>query len=84
MPNWNNFYKYKKGLAVANMLYQPLVSEDNNVFCMNWNPNDYFNNESMNEELYNFWFNQEVYIFLNLKVKSIFQNYWILKSRKEK
>ena len=67
MPNWNNFYKYKKGLAVANMLYQPLVSEDNNVFCMNWNPNDYFNNESMNEELYNFWFNQEVVYLSKLK-----------------
>jgi len=60
MHNWKHFYKHKQGLAVANMLYQPLVNEDNTVFCMNWNPNDYFENESMNEELYNFWFDQEV------------------------
>jgi len=67
MPKWNNFYKHKQGLAVANMLYQPLVSEDNNVFCMNWNPNDYFDNESMNEELYDFWFDQELMYITKLR-----------------
>ncbi len=69
MLDWNNFYKYKQGLAVANMLYQPLVHKDNTAFCMNWNANNYFVNESMTDDLYNFWFNKEVEYINKLKDK---------------
>ena len=70
MADWKNFYKYKQGPAVANMLYEPLVNEDSNVFCMNWNSNNYFQNESMTEDLYNFWFDREVKYLLKLKNKT--------------
>ena len=59
MPKWKKFYKFKEGLAVTNLLYEPLVSKDKKIFCMNWNKNEYHDNEFMTEELYNFWFNQE-------------------------
>ena len=70
MTDWKNFYKYQQGPAVANMLYPPLVSADGKVFCMNWNANKYFMNDIMSEELYEYWFNQEVKYLLKLKNKS--------------
>jgi hypothetical protein len=70
MADWKNFYKYQQGPAVANMLYEPLVSADGKVFCMNWNSNKYFMNDIMTEELYEYWFNQEVKYLLKLKNKS--------------
>ena len=69
MPKWKNFYKFKEGLAVTNLLYEPLVSKDKKIFCMNWNKNEYHPNEFMTEELYNFWFNQEVKYLLHLSNK---------------
>ena len=33
---WDRFYKPIN--AVANVLYEPLISKDKKVFCMNWNP----------------------------------------------
>lgn len=69
MANWKNFYKYKQGPAVANMLYEPLISDDGKVFCMNWNPNKYFENANMTNDHYEYWFNQEVKYLLRLKQK---------------
>ena len=70
MDNWNHFYKYHQGPAVANLLYEPLVNEDCTVFCMNWNPNKYYNNKLMTEDLYQYWFEQEVKYLLRLKNKN--------------
>ncbi len=69
MDNFKNFYKFKGGLAVTNMLYEPLVSTDKKIFCMNWNANKYFDNVEMTDELYNYWFNQETRYLLKLKNK---------------
>lgn len=69
MDKWNNFYKFKGGLAVTNMLYEPLVSNNKKIFCMNWNANKYFENKEMTDELYNYWFNQEVKYLFKLKNK---------------
>jgi len=69
MDKWNNFYKFKGGLAVTNMLYEPLVSDNKKIFCMNWNANKYFDNMEMTDELYNYWFNQEVKYLFKLKNK---------------
>ena len=69
MENFNNFYKFKGGLAVTNMLYEPLVSNNKKIFCMNWNANKYFENAEMTDELYNYWFNQEVKYLFKLKNK---------------
>jgi len=69
MLDWNNFYKFKGGLAVTNMLYEPLVSNNKKIFCMNWNANTYFENTEMTDELYNYWFNQEVKYLFKLKNK---------------
>ena len=69
MDKWNNFYKFKGGLAVTNMLYEPLVSDNKKIFCMNWNANKYFDNMQMTDELYNYWFNQEVKYLFKLKNK---------------
>ena len=69
MENFNNFYKFKGGLAVTNMLYEPLVSNNKKIFCMNWNANKYFENVEMTDELYNYWFNQEVKYLFKLKNK---------------
>jgi len=69
MANWNNFYKFKGGLAVTNMLYEPLVSNNKKIFFMNLNANKYFENKEMTDELYNYWFNQEVKYLFKLKNK---------------
>ena len=69
MENFKNFYKFKGGLAVTNMLYEPLVSNNKKIFCMNWNANKYFENAEMTDELYNYWFNQEVKYLFKLKNK---------------
>jgi hypothetical protein len=69
MDKWNNFYKFKEGLAVTNMLYEPLVSNNKKIFCMNWNANKYFENMQMTDELFNYWFNQEVKYLFKLKNK---------------
>ena len=70
MDKWNNFYKFKGGLAVTNMLYEPLVSNNKKIFCMNWNPNKYFENKEMTDELYNYWFSREVMYLFILKNKN--------------
>lgn len=70
MDNWNHFYKYYRGPSVANMVYEPLVNDDRTVFCMNWNPNDYYNNELMSEDLYQYWFEREVKYLSIIKNKN--------------
>lgn len=55
---------------MANMLYEPLVNDDRTVFCMNWNPNDYYNNELMSEDLYQYWFEREVKYLSIIKNKN--------------
>lgn len=70
MDKWNNFYKFKGGLAVTNMLYEPLVSNNKKIFCMNWNANKYFENKEMTDELYNYWFSREVMYLFILKNKN--------------
>ena len=70
MENFNNFYKFKGGLAVTNMLYEPLVSNNKKIFCMNWNANKYFENAEMTDELYNYWFSREVMYLFILKNKN--------------
>ena len=82
MPKWNNFYKFKEGLAVTNLLYEPLVSKDKKIFCMNWNKNSYHDNEFMTEELYNFWFNQEVKYLLHLSNKKYIPEILYLDTKK--
>ena len=84
MPDWNNFYKFKGGLAVTNMLYEPLVSNDKKIFCMNWNPNAYFENTEMTDELYNYWFNQETRYLLKLKNKKYIPEILDIDNRKRK
>ena len=54
---------------MTNMLYEPLVSNDKKIFCMNWNPNAYFENTEMTDELYNYWFSREVMYLFILKNK---------------
>lgn len=70
MDNWKRFYKYKQGPCVANILYEPLISDDSKVFCMNWNSNTYFNNIDMTEEMYDFWFKREVEYLYKLNKKT--------------
>ena len=70
MLDWNKFYKFKGGLAVTNMLYEPLVSNNKKIFCMNWNANKYFENAEMTDELYNYWFSREVMYLFILKNKN--------------
>ena len=55
---------------MTNMLYEPLVSNDKKIFCMNWNPNTYFENTEMTDELYNYWFSREVMYLFILKNKN--------------
>ena len=51
---WDRFYKPIN--AVANVLYEPLISKDKKVFCMNWNPSTYFENKFLNKDLREYWF----------------------------
>ena len=82
MENFKNFYKFKGGLAVTNMLYEPLVSNDKKIFCMNWNVNEYFDNAEMTEELYNFWFNQECKYLLHLSNKKYIPEILLMDTKK--
>ena len=82
MENFKNFYKFKGGLAVTNMLYEPLVSNDKKIFCMNWNVNEYFDNAEMTEELYNFWFNQELKYLLHLSNKKYIPEILLIDTKK--
>ena len=82
MHKWKNFYKFKEGLAVTNLLYEPLVSKDKKIFCMNWNKNQYHDNEFMTEELYNFWFNQECKYLLHLSNKKYIPEILLMDTKK--
>ena len=82
MPKWKKFYKFKEGLAVTNLLYEPLVSKDKKIFCMNWNKNQYHDNEFMTEELYNFWFNQECKYLLHLSNKKYIPEILLMDTKK--
>ena len=82
MHKWKNFYKFKEGLAVTNLLYEPLVSKDKKIFCMNWNKNQYHDNEFMTEELYNFWFNQECKYLLHLSNKKYIPEILLIDTKK--
>ena len=78
----DSFYKFKEGLAVTNLLYEPLVSKDKKIFCMNWNKNQYHDNEFMTEELYNFWFNQECKYLLHLSNKKYIPEILLMDTKK--
>ena len=49
---------------------------------MNWNKNSYHDNEFMTEELYNFWFNQEVKYLLHLSNKKYIPEILYLDTKK--
>ena len=82
MPKWKKFYKFKEGLAVTNLLYEPLVSKDKKIFCMNWNKNQYHPNEFMTEELYNYWFNQECKFLMHLHHKNYIPEILLIDTKK--
>ena len=65
---WDRFYKPIN--AVANVLYEPLISMDKKVFCMNWNPSTYFENKFLNNDLREYWFLREIKFLLKLRGKS--------------
>lgn len=67
---------------MTNLLYEPLVSKDKKIFCMNWNKNQYHDNEFMTEELYNFWFNQECKYLLHLSNKKYIPEILLMDTKK--
>ncbi len=68
---WNNFYKHEFGtLAIANLVYEPLISPDKNIYKMNFNQNKYFVNPNMTEHLRTNWFSREINYIEKLKHKS--------------
>ncbi len=70
MKYWNNFYKHELGtLAVANMVYEPLISPDKNIFKMNFNSNQYFVNPNMTDDFRQNWFSRETNYIEKLKNK---------------
>ena len=70
MKYWNNFYKHELGtLAVANMVYEPLISPDKDIFKMNFNSNQYFVNPNMTDDFRQNWFSRETNYIEKLKNK---------------
>jgi hypothetical protein len=74
IKNWNYYYKFDptvNRLTRSNMLYTPLINQENNIFCMNWDskneyqlkhgPRDDFDN------LIDFFFQKEVSNLESLK-----------------
>ena len=49
---------------------------------MNWNKNQYHDNEFMTEELYNFWFNQECKYLLHLSNKKYIPEILLMDTKK--
>ena len=49
---------------------------------MNWNVNEYFDNVQMTEELYNFWFNQELKISVAFKQQKIYSEILLIDTKK--
>ena len=67
---WNNFYKHESGtLAIANMVYEPLINPNKDIFKMNFNANTYFVNTNMTEDLRQNWFSREINYIEKLKHK---------------
>ena len=67
---WNNFYKHELGtLAIANLVYEPLISPNKNIFKMNFNKNEYFVNSNMTDDLRQNWFAREINYMEKLKNK---------------
>jgi hypothetical protein len=70
MKYWNNFYKHELDtLAVANMVYEPLISPDKDIFKMNFNSNQYFVNPNMTDDFRQNWFSRETNYIEKLKNK---------------
>jgi hypothetical protein len=70
MEDWNNFYKHELGtLAVANMVYEPLISPNKDVFKMNFHSNQYFVNPNMTDDFRQNWFSRETNYIEKLKNK---------------
>jgi hypothetical protein len=70
MEYWNNFYKHELGtLAVANMVYEPLINPNKDVFKMNFNNNQYFVNPNMTDDFRQNWFSREANYIEKLKNK---------------
>jgi len=70
MKYWNNFYKHELGtLAIANMVYEPLISPDKDIFKMNFNSNQYFVNSNMTDDFRQNWFARETNYIEKLKNK---------------
>jgi hypothetical protein len=70
MKYWNNFYKHELGtLAIANMVYEPLISPDKDIFKMNFNSNQYFVNSNMTDDFRQNWFSRETNYIEKLKNK---------------
>jgi hypothetical protein len=70
MKYWNNFYKHELGtLAIANMVYEPLISPDKDIFKMNFNSNQYFVNPNMTDDFRQNWFSRETNYIEKLKNK---------------
>jgi hypothetical protein len=70
MEYWNNFYKHELGtLAVANMVYEPLINPNKDVFKMNFNNNQYFVNPNMTDDFRQNWFSRETNYIEKLKNK---------------
>ena len=69
MKYWNNFYKHERGtLAVANMVYEPLINPDKDIFKMNFNSNQYVVNSNMTDDFRQNWFAREINYIEKLNV----------------
>jgi hypothetical protein len=67
---WNNFYKHELGtLAIANLVYEPLISPNKTIFKMNFNSNQYFVNPNMTDDFRRNWFSREINYIEKLKHK---------------
>lgn len=63
ISNWNIFYKYKQGAKVRpNLVYVPYINPEKDVFCMDYNINKsyFFDRPLYNQEVCEFYFNNEI------------------------
>jgi len=63
ISNWNIFYKYKQSAKVRpNLVYVPYINPSKDIFCMDYNINKsyFFDRPLYNEEVCQFYFNNEL------------------------
>lgn len=73
MLEWNQYYKKEPGgeLSLTQMAYEPLISSDGKIFCMNFDPNnkyqDFLNTVGNIPDLVYTFFDKEIYYLEKFK-----------------